>query len=383
MEHTRLIPIGGLRGKLSALAAGASLMAALAFGCGDIHLSPEDGGAGGRRGIGGAQGGGGGAGTGGAAGTAGKTGSGGAALGTGGSTGTGGLLGTGGKVGAGGGPGSGGSGTGGASGTGGSKGTGGNGAGGRGTGGAQSGGGGTDGGVCTVACSSLFPSCCGNMCVWTRNDPNNCAGCGIRCEGTTPYCDGTCMQTPCTRDGAACTTGQTCCGGACCGAGELCCAVNSPVGPPRPACITPTSTQPGCPGNVAVASDRNIKRDIEPADVDGVLARLRALTISRWRYIGEADGVRHLGPMAQDFHASFGLGDDDRSYQPVDGHGVALASIQALDRIARAQRDEIRKLERANAALERRLDALEHGGVACVHRPVQKTHTREAPVTDF
>ena len=63
--------------------------------------------------------------------------------------------------------------------------------------------------------------------------------------------------------------------------------------------------------------------------------------------------------MAQDFHASFGLGDDERSYYPVDAHGVALASIQALSKLVQLQQEQIRKLERQNAKLARRLGAVE------------------------
>jgi trimeric autotransporter adhesin len=67
--------------------------------------------------------------------------------------------------------------------------------------------------------------------------------------------------------------------------------------------------------------------------------------------------VRHLGPMAQDFHARFGLGDDDRTYNSVDAHGVALAAIQALDRMVAAQEKRIQSLERENRRLARRLGA--------------------------
>lgn len=71
----------------------------------------------------------------------------------------------------------------------------------------------------------------------------------------------------------------------------------------------------------------------------------------------EPDGVRHLGPMAQDFRATFGLGDDDRTYFAVDAQGVALAAIQALDRRVVEQQKRIEALERENARLARRLKA--------------------------
>jgi len=69
--------------------------------------------------------------------------------------------------------------------------------------------------------------------------------------------------------------------------------------------------------------------------------------------------VRHLGPMAQDFHTTFGLGDDDRTYHSIDAHGVALAAIQALEHVVKQQEQRIEKLERENRALGQRLRALD------------------------
>ena len=112
-------------------------------------------------------------------------------------------------------------------------------------------------------------------------------------------------------------------------------------------------------GNEPIVSDRNAKKNIATADVDAVLSRLRDLPMSTWTYLDEPASVRHLGPMAQDFHASFGLGSDERSYSPVDGHGVAMAAIQALDRLVRAQQARIESLERTNQELARRMRAME------------------------
>jgi len=39
--------------------------------------------------------------------------------------------------------------------------------------------------------------------------------------------------------------------------------------------------------------------------------------------------VLHLGPVAQDFHAAFGLGADDKHIATVDADGVALAPSRA------------------------------------------------------
>jgi hypothetical protein len=61
----------------------------------------------------------------------------------------------------------------------------------------------------------------------------------------------------------------------------------------------------------------------------------------------------HLGPMAQDFYAVFGLGSTDRAYDPIDAHGVELAAIKAF--YERLMKDEamLLRLEQENAELRR------------------------------
>jgi hypothetical protein len=126
-----------------------------------------------------------------------------------------------------------------------------------------------------------------------------------------------------------------------------------------PTCFKPTDAQPTCPQGCApeCKSDRNQKKNITPADTDAILQKVSRLPIANWTYNEEPAAVRHLGPMAQDFRASFGLGDSDRSFHSVDAHGVALAAIQALERVVSQQERRIEKLERENRALERRLRA--------------------------
>jgi len=76
-------------------------------------------------------------------------------------------------------------------------------------------------------------------------------------------------------------------------------------------------------------SDVNAKQDIVPVDRHDVLARIAGLPIAEWSY-KDAAGQRHIGPMAQDFHAAFGLGRNDKGIATLDSSGVALAGIQAL-----------------------------------------------------
>ncbi|WP_246097811.1 tail fiber domain-containing protein [Rhodococcus spelaei] len=69
-----------------------------------------------------------------------------------------------------------------------------------------------------------------------------------------------------------------------------------------------------------------------PVGANEVLERLATLPVSVWTYRFDHDSVRHMGPMAQDFAATFGLGSSDRTIALVDANGVCMASIQALNR---------------------------------------------------
>ena len=77
-------------------------------------------------------------------------------------------------------------------------------------------------------------------------------------------------------------------------------------------------------------SDRNAKENIAAVSADEILAKVVALPISKWNY-KRSSGVRHIGPMAQDFYATFGTGKDDTHISTVDEEGVALAAIQGLN----------------------------------------------------
>ncbi|MCG8470070.1 MAG: hypothetical protein MJB57_17990 [Gemmatimonadetes bacterium] len=71
-------------------------------------------------------------------------------------------------------------------------------------------------------------------------------------------------------------------------------------------------------------------------------------TISEWTYTSEP-GVRHVGPVAEDFHAALGLGGSDRHIASLDVGGVALAAIQALA-------ERVKRLERENSELRAKVE---------------------------
>jgi hypothetical protein len=82
----------------------------------------------------------------------------------------------------------------------------------------------------------------------------------------------------------------------------------------------------------------------DPVNGFEVLEKLAALPISTWNYKGDDPAVRHLGPMAQDFAAAFGLGDDDRTINMIDANGVVMVAIQALYRRVQQLEAEVSKL---------------------------------------
>jgi hypothetical protein len=106
-----------------------------------------------------------------------------------------------------------------------------------------------------------------------------------------------------------------------------------------------------------VLSDVNRKEQFLDVDGESVLLRLRSVPVTTWRYRDEENrSVRHMGPMAQDWHRAFGFGPDDTTINMSDFDGVNLAAVQALERRTADQAQEIRALRdevvRGNALVE-------------------------------
>jgi hypothetical protein len=109
-----------------------------------------------------------------------------------------------------------------------------------------------------------------------------------------------------------------------------------------------------------LTSDRNAKENFAPLDGLTVLAKVIALPVTEWNYKDDAAGKKHIGPMAQDFYAAFGLnGADDKHIAVVDEGGVALAAIQGLNRKLQEQQAELQQKETEVTDLKLRLAALE------------------------
>lgn len=109
----------------------------------------------------------------------------------------------------------------------------------------------------------------------------------------------------------------------------------------------------------SAVSDRNRKENFLPLDGEDVLARLRSVPVMSWNYLTQERSIRHAGPMAQDFHAAFGLGESELLINSVDIDGVNMAAIQGLDARTERQQARIAELEAHVRSLEERLARME------------------------
>lgn len=122
-------------------------------------------------------------------------------------------------------------------------------------------------------------------------------------------------------------------------------------------------------GTLTQSSDRNKKTAFAEVDDDDILRRVSELPIQTWQFKSDSPELRHMGPTAQDFHAAFGLGVDERTIARVDTSGVSLAAIKTLhqklqeqhqtleeqNEVIKKQRDQLRSLSQRLESLEKKL----------------------------
>ena len=91
-------------------------------------------------------------------------------------------------------------------------------------------------------------------------------------------------------------------------------------------------------------SDSNLKTRVTAIDAREILAKLSRLPVTEWEFKHKPNR-RYIGPMAQDFRAIFGLGDDDTGIGTLDSDGVMYAAIQGLVEEIKLRDDKIAQLE--------------------------------------
>ena len=113
-------------------------------------------------------------------------------------------------------------------------------------------------------------------------------------------------------------------------------------------------------GALISSSDRNSKQGLKDISPVEVLDKVVSMPISEWSYKHDPD-TRHVGPMAQDFRAAFGLGTDDKHIATVDADGVAFAAIQGLNQKLQEKDSEIQELKKAVAELKAEIKGITNG----------------------
>ncbi len=107
------------------------------------------------------------------------------------------------------------------------------------------------------------------------------------------------------------------------------------------------------------ASDRNLKENFTPVDSQSILKKIVALPITQWNYREDKKSL-HLGPVAQDFYAIFGLGENNTTISTIDPSGIALVGVKALNEKIEAQNKRIDDQQKQIDALLAEMQALKN-----------------------
>ncbi len=84
----------------------------------------------------------------------------------------------------------------------------------------------------------------------------------------------------------------------------------------------------GVGASLLMLSDENVKVD-KRAVRGSLLEKLKKVRVEKWKYMGE--DTDHIGPYAQEFNDTFGVGQDDTSTISVlDALGVTLGAVKEL-----------------------------------------------------
>jgi len=110
------------------------------------------------------------------------------------------------------------------------------------------------------------------------------------------------------------------------------------------------------PGGTAwvTLSDSNAKTAVVAVDPRAVLAKVDQLPVTELEYKHDPHR-RYFGPMAQDFHAAFGLGNDDKTINTLDADGVLFLSVKGLVEELKERDKTIEELKTKSAAFESEL----------------------------
>lgn len=76
-------------------------------------------------------------------------------------------------------------------------------------------------------------------------------------------------------------------------------------------------------------SSRSLKQEFVKVESSDILRKLSELDIQQWTYKHRPE-EKHIGAIAEDFYAAFGLGEGEKNISTIDADGVMMLAIQAL-----------------------------------------------------
>ena len=116
--------------------------------------------------------------------------------------------------------------------------------------------------------------------------------------------------------------------------------------------LTTGVTLPAGAGAWSTLSDRNSKENIQAIDPLDYLNRLDNIEVFEWNYISQDSSIRHIGPMAQDFYATFNIGTDPTKINSGDFDGVNLILLKALNMRMTELQNQQERIDLLNTELE-------------------------------
>ncbi|HXO22534.1 MAG TPA: tail fiber domain-containing protein [Thermoanaerobaculia bacterium] len=116
-------------------------------------------------------------------------------------------------------------------------------------------------------------------------------------------------------------------------------------------------------------SSREIKENFSVVSPVDILQKVVNMPLTAWNLKAEPR-ERHIGPIAEDWWATFGLGMDDKHVSMTDVGGVALAAIKGLHQVVREKDASIAKLQETVDGLQKQNSELA-GRLAVIEQMLQ------------
>ena len=111
-------------------------------------------------------------------------------------------------------------------------------------------------------------------------------------------------------------------------------------------------------GGLTNPSSRTLKNQFVSLDASTILAKLASLNIQQWAYKARPD-EKHVGPIAEEFYAAFGLGQGDKNISTIDADGIMMLAIQALQQENAQLAQGMHQKDQQITELENRLARIE------------------------